>query len=118
MERAPGLREYHKQLIALRKANTSLHSRQWAALQLEAVRDQVAFGYLRYHSQYKDPLLVLLNFNSEPTEVATTLPEGFSTLADKTNLRDLFTGESVVVGAGNDKKVALPGYGVRILTAS
>jgi cyclomaltodextrinase / maltogenic alpha-amylase / neopullulanase len=118
MERVPGLREYHKQLIALRKENPSLRSRQWTPLQLEAVRDQVAYGYLRYHYEYEDPLLVLLNFHSEPTQITFTLPEGFSALADKTNLRDLLTSESIVAGAGNDKKVALPGYAVRILTTS
>src|SRR5215207_7826312 len=67
IERVPGLREYHKQLIALRTAMPSLHSRSWIPLTFEAARDQVAYGYLRYHGEHEDPLLVLLNFSSEPT---------------------------------------------------
>jgi cyclomaltodextrinase / maltogenic alpha-amylase / neopullulanase len=119
IERTPGLREYHKQLVALRKANPSLHSRQWTPLQLEAARDQVAYGYLRYRGEYEDPLLVLLNFNAEPTEIAFTLPEGFAALAGTANLQDLLSGESVAVEKTSDGlKVAVPGYSVRILTAA
>src|SRR6266498_4309130 len=74
VERVPGLRDYHKQLIALRSALPSLHSRQWTHLTLEAVRDQVAYGYLRYHDENQDPILVLLNFGEESTELVFSLP--------------------------------------------
>ncbi len=76
MERVPGLRDYHKQLIALRESLPSLHSRQWTHLELEAARDQVAYAYLRYHDTYEDPILVLLNFSEQPAELKFSLPEG------------------------------------------
>jgi cyclomaltodextrinase / maltogenic alpha-amylase / neopullulanase len=115
IERVPGLRDYHKQLIALRRALPSLHSRLWMPLVLEAARDQVAYAYLRYHGEYEDPVLVLLNFSPEPTELAFSLPEGFSVLAGAATLQDLLNGEQVAVRAGDGWKVALSAYGVRIL---
>ena len=119
IERVPGLREYHKQLIALRSATPSLHSRLWAPLTLEAARDQVAYGYLRYHGKYENPILVVLNFNEEPTELAFSLPEGFEALSSKAALKDLLSGESVPVEkTGDGLKVAVPGYDVRLLTAA
>src|SRR5215216_3019264 len=99
IERVPGLRDYHKQLISLRRALPSLHSRLWMPLVLEAARDQVAYAYLRYNGEYEDPVLVLLNFSSEPTELAFSLPEGFSALAVAAPLQDLLNGEQVAVRA-------------------
>jgi glycosidase len=118
IERVPGLREYHKQLIALRSAHPSLHSRQWQALELESGPEQVAYGYLRYHGEHEQPLLVLLNFKEEPDELAFSLPEGFAALASS-NLKDLLTGEAVpVTQSGGKSTVSMPGYGVRILAAA
>lgn len=117
IERTPGLREYHKQLIALRSALRSLHSRNWIPLALEAARDQVAYGYLRYHDEYEDPVLVLLNFSSEPAELTFSLPDGFSALSAPAALQDLLNDERVAVGAGDGLKVTVPGYGVRLLAA-
>jgi cyclomaltodextrinase len=119
IERAPGLREYHKKLLGIRHALPSMHSRLWTPLPLEAAPDQVAYAYLRYHDEYEDPVLVLLNFNPEPTELAFSLPESFSALSEVATLEDLFNGERVTVGATDGSmKVAIPGYGVRILAAA
>jgi cyclomaltodextrinase / maltogenic alpha-amylase / neopullulanase len=118
IERVPGLRDYHKQLIALRNTLPSLHSRSWAPLTLEAARDQVAYAYLRYHDDYEDPILVLLNFSEDPTELAFSLPENFSALAGGT-LNDLWSGERVAVSTKNGlQKVSVPGYGVRLLATT
>ncbi len=114
MERVPGLRDYHKQLIALRDSSPSLHSRQWSRLELEAARDQVAYAYLRYHDDYKDPILVLLNFNEQPADLKFSLPEEFVSLANQGSLKDLLTGERVSIKTGN---VQMPGFGVRLLSA-
>ena len=117
IEQVPGLRDYHKQLIALRSALPSLHSRRLVLLKLELSRDQVAYGYLRYHDEYQDPLLVLLNFNAEPAELEFSLPEEFSELAE-VPLKDLLSGENVTLKVGKGlHKVSLPGYGVRIFSA-
>jgi cyclomaltodextrinase / maltogenic alpha-amylase / neopullulanase len=119
IERVPGLREYHKQLIALRGASPSLHSRLWTPLKLEAARDQVAYGYLRYHGDHQDPILVLLNFTEEPTELSFSLPEGFDALAGKSTFKDLLSGESIAIEkTGDEWKVSLPGYGVRLLSVN
>jgi cyclomaltodextrinase len=118
IERVPGWRDYHKQLIGLRNTLPSLHSRSWAPLTLQAARDQVAYAYLRYHDEYKDPILVLLNFSEEPTELVFSLPENFSAVAAST-LNDLLTGERVAVSTRNGlQKVSVPGYGVRLLATT
>ena len=113
----PGLREYHKQLIALRESLPSLHSRQWTHLELGAVRDQTAYTYLRYHDEYEDPILVLLNFSEQPADLKFSLPEVFASLAKTGGLQDLLTGEKVAVGTGDVHTVSIPGFGVRLLSA-
>lgn len=119
MERVPGLREYHKQLIALRCKLPSLHSRLWAPLTLEAARDQIAYAYVRYHHEFQDPLLILLNFSEEPTELAFSLPEDFEFMAGNSTLNDLLSGESVAMKKGGEGwNVMLPGFGVRILSVA
>ena len=116
MERAPGLRDYHKQLIALRASSPSLHSRQWTLLNLEAVRDQIAYAYLRYHDEFEDPILVLLNFSEQPTELKFSLPAELASLVNVGKLDDLLTGEQVPLGTGEVRTVSVPGYGVRLLS--
>ena len=117
MERVPGLRDYHKQLIALRASYPSLHSRQWTRLELDAARDQTTYAYLRYHDEYEDPILVLLNFNEQPAELKFSMPDEFSSLENTTSLQDLLTDEKVAIGAGDGKTVSVPGFGVRLLSA-
>ena len=119
IERVPGLRDYHKPLISLRKEHPSLHARQWTPIELKPAPNQVAYAYLRYHGEQEDPVLVVLNFNEEPAEVVFGLPEGFTTLAGKSALKDLLTGERVPVSTARDGlKVVIPGYGVHILSAA
>ena len=117
MERVPGLRDYHKQLIALRESHPSLHSRKWTRLELEAARDQVAYAYLRYHDKYADPILVLLNFSEETAELKFTLPEEFTSLTKAGSTQDLLSGERVALGNGDLQTVSVPGFGVRLLSA-
>ena len=116
IEQVPGLRDYHKQLIALRMSTPSLHSRQWTKVEVEPAQDQVAYGYLRYHDDKQDPILVLLNFTEEPRELAFSLPEGFTALTEKSTLKDLLSGEDVALEkAETGFKVNVSGCGVRIL---
>ena len=117
IEQVPGLREYHKQLIALRKEHPSLHSRRWMPVTLKTGRDQVAYGYLRYHGGYQDPVLVLLNFTAAPAELTFALPEEFSSLANMGALRDLLTEETVALTSADGLNITIPGFGARLLTA-
>ena len=109
-ERYRGLREYHKQLITLRKATPSLHSRLWEILEVEPASQ--VLGYIRFLENNEQPVLVLLNFSEEPANVTVSLPEGFSAL-NGAILQDLMNSESVVVG-----KIEVQAYGVRILSAA
>jgi glycosidase len=116
MERVPGLRDYHKQLISLRNTLPSLHSRQWTLLGLEPARDQIAYAYLRYHDEYKDPILVLLNFGEEPAELKFSLPEEFASLTAAGSVQDLVSGERVALRNGDKQTVTVPSFGVRLLS--
>jgi glycosidase len=119
IEQVQGLREYHKQLIDLRLSLPSLHSRQWKKVEIEPAREQVAYGYVRYHDDKQDPILVLLNFNEEPAELKFSLPEAFYALAAKSTLKDLLSGENVrLEKAGTEYKVKMPGFGARLLSAA
>jgi cyclomaltodextrinase / maltogenic alpha-amylase / neopullulanase len=115
IEHVPGLRDYHKQLIELRSALPSLHSRLWTRLELEPARDQNAYAYVRYHDDHKDPILVLLNFSEEPTELKFPMPEEFSSLAGS-QWKDLLSGEAVTLEAdGAFKKLSMSPHSVRLL---
>jgi hypothetical protein len=85
-------------------------------LNLEAVRDQIAYAYLRYHDEFEDPILVLLNFSEQPTELKFSLPAEFASLVNVGKLDDLLTGEQVPLGTGEVRTVSVPGYGVRLLS--
>jgi cyclomaltodextrinase len=115
-ERYRGLRDYHKRLIAQRKQIPSLHSRLWQLVEAEPASQ--VLGYVRFLEGNVQPVLVLLNFSSEPAEVAVSLPDGFAALADPAALQDLLNDEPVAVGARNELRVAVSAYGVRILAAS
>ncbi|HET9588738.1 MAG TPA: alpha-amylase family glycosyl hydrolase [Anaerolineales bacterium] len=114
-ERYRGLRDYHKQLISLRKEIPSLHSRNWQLLDVEPAGQLL--GYLRFLEGNQEPVLVLLNFGAEPAEATISLPEGFPGLASANTLQDLWNGEQVSTSAGNELMVSVPGSGVRILAA-
>ena len=115
-ERYRGLRDYHKQLIALRKETPSLHSRLWQILEAEPASQ--VLGYLRFLEGNEQPVLVLLNFSAESADAVVTVPEDFSALASSVALQDLLSGEQVAVGSGDGLKVTVPEYGVRILAAA
>ena|GEM_PF-3732781 len=103
-------------MIALRKEIPSLHSRLWQIVEAEPASQ--VLGYVRFLEGNGQPVLVLLNFSSEPAQVAVSLPEGFAALAGQASLQDLLNNERVAVGAGNGLKVTIPGYGVRLLAAT
>jgi hypothetical protein len=108
------LRDYHKRLIALRKAIPSLHSRLWAALKPDAVA-QTVFSYIRYGEPTDAPVIVLLNFSEEPADFKFDLPDEFSVLRSA-SLYDLLAEESVPAAAGNKMQVSVPGMTARVLT--
>ena len=115
IERAPGLRDYHQQLIALRRALPSLYSRHWMPLTLQAAPDLVAYGYIRYHGEYADPVLVLLNFTEEPAELEFELPEEFRALAQPGRFRDLLSGEQVRAAGEDMLRIPVPRFTARLL---
>ena len=112
-EKYPGLRDYHKKLIALRKALPSLHSRLWSLITSDAI-PQTVFSYIRYGESSDAPVIVLLNFSEEPAEFKFDLPEEFSTLA-RNSLYDLLSGDSVKAMAGERMMVSVPALTVRLL---
>ena len=112
-EKYPGLRDYHKKLIALRKALPSLHSRLWLLITPDAV-PQTVFSYIRYEEPSDAPVIVLLNFSEAPAEFKFDLPEEFSTLA-RNSLYDLLSGDSVNAMAGERMMVSVPALTARVL---
>ncbi len=111
-EKYPGLREYHKQLIALRKSVPSLHSRQW--LRVDAAPQPKVYAYLRFTGKNEQPVLVMLNFFDEPVDVEVTLPEEFRSFGQEGLLKDLLKADQTIL-AGNPLKVPIAGYTARIL---
>ncbi len=112
-EQYPGLIDYHRTLITLRRTTPSLYSREFTILQVEP-HVQV-YGYLRYTADGSDPLLVLLNFSNEAHEVEVTLPDEFSALGDKESFEDLITGEQIAPVDGSPLKIPLPAMRAVIL---
>src|SRR5215207_4315385 len=113
-EKFSGLREHHKKLIALRKNLPSLHSRLFALIKPDAVR-QTVFSYIRYDETSGSPVLVLLNFSEEPTEFEFDIPAEFSTLSGRNGLYDLLAEEEVPVLAGGKMRISVPAQTARVL---
>ncbi|HET6598064.1 MAG TPA: alpha-amylase family glycosyl hydrolase [Anaerolineales bacterium] len=113
-EQYPGLREYHKKLIALRKDIPSLHSRLWSLITPDAV-PQTVFSYIRYADTGEAPVLVLLNFSEEPAVFSFDVPSEFGTVSEG-NLYDLMTDESVLAVVDGRIHVTVPAQTVRLLT--
>jgi glycosidase len=116
-EKVPGLHDYHKHLIQLRKETPSLHSRQMSLLTPDAV-PQTVFAYARYGDPSEPPVppvLVLLNFSEEPTELRFDVPEQFQLPADASTLSDLLTGESVPAFEGGRMQISVPAQTARVL---
>jgi glycosidase len=123
-ERYPGLRAYHKKLIALRKSLPNLQSRYWTQLEHDPV-PQTVYGYFRHgapggrepavEAENDSPVLVLLNFSEEPAEIVFDLPEQFAALAQGGVLYDLLNDETVSISASGRQTVSVPGWTARIL---
>ena len=92
-ERYPGLRDYHKRLIALRKEIPCLHSRRWQILDVEPASQ--VLGYVRFLEGNAQPALVLLNFSKEQAAVRLTLPEEFRSLGEPGSLYDFLNDEDI-----------------------
>ena len=114
VEGYPGLRDYHKRLIKLRKAIPSLHSRLWAPLKPDAV-PQTVFSYIRYGEPVDAPVIVLLNFSEEPAEFEFDTPEEASTLSGRDSLYDLLAEEAVPVLVGGRMRISVPALTARVL---
>jgi cyclomaltodextrinase len=116
-EQVPGLREYHKKLIALRKALPSLHSRLFSLITPDAI-PQTVFSYVRYAEESDTsgrPVIVLLNFSEEPAEFGFDVPEEFSALSGEGSLYDLLTEENVTAFDGGRMRIAVPALTARVL---
>jgi cyclomaltodextrinase / maltogenic alpha-amylase / neopullulanase len=112
-ERIPGLRDYHKKLISLRKTVLSLHSRLWSLITPDAL-PQTVFSYIRYDEESDTPVLVLLNFSEEPAEFGFDIPAEFGTPTDG-NLYDILADESVPAVAIGRIRVSVPAFSARLL---
>ena len=113
-ERIPGLREYHKRLIELRKDFPSLHSRLFSIITPDAL-PQTVFSYLRYGEPGDTPMIVLLNFSEEPADFSFDVPAEFSVLGDGSRLYDLLAGEDIDAFEGGRLKISVPAQTARIL---
>ena len=115
-EQFPGLRDYHKKLIALRKAMPGLRSRQFSIITPDAV-PQTIFSYIRYDETSAAPVLVLLNFSEEPAEFAFDLPSEFGVPSGGT-LYDGLAEESVPAVVEGRIQVRVPARTARLLISS
>ncbi len=115
-EKHPGLRDYHKRLIALRKALPSLYSRNLTIIKPDAM-PQTVFSYVRYGESGEAPVIVLLNFSEEPAEFEFDIPPEFDASAGDA-LYDLLAEESVPAIAGNRIQVMVPAHTARPLAHS
>jgi cyclomaltodextrinase / maltogenic alpha-amylase / neopullulanase len=114
-EQYPGLRDYHKKLIALRKAVPSLHSRSFSLIKPDAV-PQTVFSYIRYGEPTEAPVIVLLNFSEEPAEFIFDVPEEFSALLSSGSLYDLLAEENVPASEGGRMSILVPAQTARLLS--
>ena len=118
-EQFPGLREYHQRLIALRKALPSLHSHSWALIQPDAVPQSV-FSYIRYSEESETnaaPVIVLLNFSEESTELEFDVPEQFGAFSGS-NLYDLLAEEDISAWNEGRLRVSVPAQTARVVAAA
>lgn len=113
-EQYPGLRDYHKHLITLRKAVPSLHSRNLTILKPDAM-PQTVFSYIRYGEAGEAPVVVLLNFSEEPAVFEFDIPEEVSSLAERETLYDLLAEENIQASAGRRMRIAVPAQTARVL---
>jgi glycosidase len=113
-EQVPGLRDYHKRLVSLRKTLPSLHSRLFSIIKPDAV-PQTVFSYVRYGEPEESPVIVLLNFSEEPAEFEFDLPEEAKALSGSNTLYDLLTEQEVPASSGGRMRISVPGLTARVL---
>ncbi len=113
-EQVPGLRDYHRHLIELRREIPTLRSRLWDPITTDAIPQSV-FTYIRYSDQSGTPSLVLLNFSEEPAEFRFDSPEGFNALSGGAGLYDLLNEEEVPAFDGSRMRISVPGLMARVL---
>jgi cyclomaltodextrinase len=114
-EQYPGLRDYHKRLIALRKELPSLHSRLWSPITPDAI-PQTVFSYIRYAEPSDPPVIVLLNFSEEPAEFEFDIPEQLSAFTGRDTLYDLLAQENMPVAAEGRMRISVPAQTARVLS--
>jgi glycosidase len=115
-ERYRGLHDYHQQLISLRRDTPSLYSRLWQLLSIEPPGQ--VLGYARYLKGNQQPVLVLLNFSGEDTDVQVALPEPFQEMLQESQWQDLLTGQLASVSSSNPIRARLSGYQALILQSA
>jgi cyclomaltodextrinase / maltogenic alpha-amylase / neopullulanase len=112
-ERYPGLRDYHKRLVALRKEVPSLRSRLWQLIEVRPGRQ--VLGFLRYLPGNRSPVLVLLNFWDQDAGVEVSLPADFRKMVKTGLLEDLLSGQPVAVQGPDPLRLQIPAYQAIIL---
>jgi glycosidase len=116
IEQFPGLRDFHKQLLALRKAIPALRSRDWEAMEVEPVRQDV-YAYFRPAEQPDQAVAVVINFFEEPTELKVHLPEQFLESLSGGELLDLLNGERLPARPPGPVDVPMGPLSARVLAA-
>jgi glycosidase len=114
-ERFPGLRDYHKRLIHLRRNTPSLYSRQWQRLDTTLV-PQTVFSYLRWGRPEDAPVVVVLNFSEEDAATGFKLPPEFQSFAAREALYDALGEALVPIAPGEFTAVTVPASSAVILT--
>lgn len=119
----PGLLDFHKKLIALRKERPELHSLAWEPLLAEA--NNPLYGYVRFvepgtteaeQTSAGQATLVLLNFGDEARDAEIELPERWASSLALGTLWDALAEETVATSmSGKTLKVPLAAWGARIL---
>jgi glycosidase len=108
-ERYPGLRDYYRRLIELRRTTPALHSRSWQRVSVEPSTGM--YAYVRT-APGAPSVLVLLNFADAKADVSVDLRGPLASLAGRTAV-DLLTGDRLDLGAR--ARVRLDGTTARIL---
>ncbi|MCA6119218.1 DUF3459 domain-containing protein [Bradyrhizobium sp. WSM 1738] len=103
-----GLLHWYKRLIALRREQPALRSRE--IRMLDVAEGQNVLAYLRVAGTPSDNVLVLLNYGISPANVS--IPREIVAKLSGASLSDLLTGEEIAIGDGNIK---LDGETARIL---
>jgi cyclomaltodextrinase len=109
-DRYPGLHDYYRHLIELRRTTPALHSRAWQRIDVEAGGG--AYAYLRT-ADGAPSVLVLLNFADASTTVGVDLRGTLAPFAGA-KVTDLLSGERLDLG-GSTARIHLDGTTARIL---